>query len=104
MMTLLKSGQFKNSFWMRAASVLLVLLVLFSFAALLFHHHEDGEEHASCAVCRIVQQVVSGFLLSFCFFIFFQAKVKNFISREIQNFYSFLASSSLSGRAPPVSL
>lgn len=104
MMTLLKAEKFQNSFWFRAASVLLVLLVLFSFAALLFHHHEDGADHASCALCRVVQQVVSGLLLSLCFFVFFQAKIRNFISQEIQNFYSFLTSSSLSGRAPPVSL
>lgn len=85
-----------QKFW----AVILAVVMLAALFAVLFHHHEHGDHHEDCAVCRLVQQIISftGFVLLSFFLL--KIKAERFLETS-KKIVSLLFIRDLSGRAPP---
>ncbi len=96
-MTISKSD--KNHFIPKRVLVLIGIFLIFVFIIISFHHHEDREEHETCLICILIQN------LSHCFISNPQTLVIPAISYVLIVFYPSLCPRvslpSYHSRAPP---
>jgi hypothetical protein len=80
--------------------LVLTLLVIACLFLTIFHHHADGQDHADCPVCRLVQQAAAIIILAIVAILPAAQRI-DFLPCLNENFTAVFSPSSLQGRAPP---